>query len=149
MGRSIHISKGGNKMKGQKELQSMNFNWTRVMKYESERLQCERQGCIVKDNLLKGIMITIVAVLKETGKRDFRMIIKRVMNLVPRPTKKQRRKKEIKKWMSWYQNKTATKKNIDKFKLSSIFIPGGCSPPKKCKNKEKNHIWTKTLNHRQ
>lgn len=67
------------------------------MKYESERLQCERQGCIVKDNLLKGIMITIVAVLKETGKRDFRMIIKRVMNLVPRPTKKQRRKKEIKK----------------------------------------------------
>lgn len=51
----------------------------------------------MKDNLLKGIMITIVAVLKETGKRDFRMIIKRVMNLVPRPTKKQRRKKEIKK----------------------------------------------------
>lgn len=84
-------------MKGQKELQSMNFNRTCVMTYEPKRLQCERQGCIVKDNLLKGIMITIVAVLQETGKRDFRMIIKRVMNLVPRPTQKQRRKNEIKK----------------------------------------------------
>jgi len=41
MGRSIHMPKGGNKMKGQKELQSMNFrifgqqgmnfNWTHMM----------------------------------------------------------------------------------------------------------------------
>lgn len=114
------------------------------MKYESKRFQCERKGCILKGNLLKGIMITIVAVLKETGNRDFRMIIKRVMNLVPRPTKQQRRKKERNQKMNvLISEKDSGQKKRDKFKLSIIFIPGGVysqKPPQKCKNKEKNHV---------